>query len=155
MEYWQYLLPAAGAGLLIAMVCRAVKKRTERTQRDFQRRLETLLQPRETVQVICPQKRSRCILTNQRIILEKRGDFTAFPLKSLQRIQGTNAAGNRTTVPKNMVSLTLKLDRDVTLRNTGGEFEDLAARLAALLKKRNDRKKENKTGASAGGKTGR
>lgn len=149
MQYWQKLLPyAVLAVLLSAAVRRAVRKYKANKNRDFTRKLETLLQPRETVKVICPQKGGSCILTSKRILFEKGGNFSAYPLRDIQRLQGTNAAGNRTTVPKNMVSLTIRLEEDRTLKNTGAEFEELASQLAEKVKKN----KERAAGKTGGGK---
>lgn len=143
MNNWQYLLvAAAGSLLLCAVVCSAVRKHRARKHRDFQRSLETLLQPKETVQVICPQKGSRCILTNNRILFEKKGNFTAFQLKTVQRVQGKNKEGNRTTVPAKMVSLTVKMEKEYILHNTGPEFEELAKLLQEKVKKQNEKKKQ-------------
>lgn len=142
MNSWQYLLLAAAAlALLFAAICSGVTKHKARKQRDFTRSLETLLQPKETVKVICPQKKGRCILTSSRIIFEKEGDFTAIPLKSVTKVQGTNEKGNRTTVPAKMVTLTVKIDKEYILKNTGESFTELAKQLTAKVKKQNEKKK--------------
>ena len=88
------------------------RKRRERRARDFTRTLETALLPKETVKVICQQKKGRWILTNKRLLLEEKGGFHAVPLDKIKSIQGKNAAGNRTTSPANMVGLTVKADKD-------------------------------------------
>jgi len=142
MTTWQQLLYLTIAILfLTALLVSAINKHKRRKHRDFIRSLETLLQPKEDIKVICPQRGFRCILTNKRVIFEKKGDFTAFPHKSIQKVQGTNEKGNRTTVPAKMVSLTLQIDDDYTLKNTGEEFEELAALLLKKTKnQRNTRK---------------
>ena len=145
MGNWQYLLlGAAGIFLVTAAIVSGICRSRARRERDFTRSLETLLQPRETVKVICPQKGFRCILTNSRIILEKRGKFTAFPLRSVRKLQGSSKEGNRTTVPARMVTLTVKLEQDVILRNTGDAFLEAAKFLQEKVKKQNEKKKPDK-----------
>lgn len=121
--------------LLAAFVISAVNEHKARRQRDFTRSLETLLQPKETIKVICPQRDFRCVLTNNRIIFEKKGDFYAFPIKSITKAQGVNEKGNRTTVPAKMVSFTIQIDKDYTLKNNCPEFADLVSQLAVKVKK--------------------
>ena len=137
----QLMCIAIGLALLAAIVISAVNKHKFRKHWDFTRSLETLLQPKETVKVICQQKDFRCILTNTRIIFEKKGDFTAFPIKSVTKVQGLNEKGNRTTVPANMKSLSIKIDNEYTLYNTCPEFTDLVSQLSAKVKKQNEKKK--------------
>jgi len=143
MITWQHLLYLTIAVLLFAaFIFSAINKHKKRRHRDFTRSLETLLQPKETIKVICPQKGFRCILTNSRIIFEKKGDFTAFPIKSVKKVQGTNEKGNRTTVPAKMATLTIQIDRDYILKNTCPEFIDLASQLMDKVKKQNEKKKK-------------
>jgi len=144
MNQWQYLLLAAGGLVLFLAIRSAYLTRAERKQRDFTRSLETLLQPKETIKVICPQKRARYILTSHRLILERKGSFHAVTLKKILKVQGTSKEGNRTTVPAKMVTLTVKAEKEYTIRNTGSEFEDLAQQLTAVIRKQNDRKKAKK-----------
>ena len=135
----QLMCLGIGIALLAALIISAVNRHKSRKHRDFTRSLETLLQPKETIKVICPQKGFRCILTNNRIIFEKKGDFTAFPIKSVKRVQGTNEKGNRTTVPAKMVAFTIQIDKDYILKNTCPEFADLASQLTDKVKKRDKR----------------
>ena len=136
MQYWRELLVGlAGTVLLTILVCRFLRLRARRREQDFTRRLETLLQPKEKIKAVCPQRGGYCILTGNRIIFEKNGSFSAFPLKKIQKLQGKNEKGNRTTVPKSMVSLTVVLDREFVLHNTGAEFEALAKMLSEHVKK--------------------
>lgn len=141
MNQWQYLLLAVGGLVFLLAVRSAVLTRSERKQRDFTRSLETLLQPKETIKVICHQKRARYILTSHRLILERKGKFHAVTLKQITKAQGTNKEGNRTTVPAKMVTLTVKAEKEYVIRNTGAEFEELARQLTAVIKKQNDKKK--------------
>lgn len=144
MINWQHLAVAASAlSILTAMVILGIRKGKNRKYRDFTRKLETLLQPKEVVQVICPQRGSRWILTNSRLIFERKEEFQAFPLKNIKSVQGTNAAGNRTTAVKNMVSMTVKMETDRVLRNTCPEFSQLASALQEKIKKQNQKKKQN------------
>ena len=143
MTNWQYLLLSLAVLLVLgAMLHASIVRHKARKQRDFTRSLETLLQPKETIKVICPQRGFRCILTNKRIIFEQKGAFTAFPFKSITKVQGTNEKGNRTTVPAKMVTLTLKIDKDYVLKNTCPEFIDLAKDLTDKVKKQAERKKK-------------
>ena len=134
---------AAAALVLLLAVRSSARKRRERRQRDFTRTLETALLPKETVKVICQQKKGRWILTNKRLLLEEKGGFHAVPLEKIKSVQGKNAAGNRTTSPANMVSLTVKADKDFTIQNTDDQFPELAKLLQAQQKKRK-KKAENR-----------
>lgn len=134
---WQETLTAAAAVLLVLLLAirSFLRKRRERKMRDFTRTLETALLPRETVKVVCPQKKGRWILTSKRLLLEEKGGFHAVPLEKIKSVQGQNAAGNRTTAPANMVSLTVKTDKDYTLLNTGDQFTELVKQLQISVKK--------------------
>ena len=134
---------AAAALVLLLAIRSSARERRERRQRDFTRTLETALLPKETVKVICQQKKGRWILTNKRLLLEEKGGFHAVPLDKIKSIQGKNAAGNRTTSPANMVSLTVKADKDFTIQNTDDQFPELAKLLQAQQKKRK-KKAENR-----------
>ena len=141
MQYWRELLVGlAGIVLLAILVCRFLRLRARRREQDFTRRLETLLQPKEKIKAVCHQRGGYCILTGSRIIFEKNGSFSAFPLKKIRKLQGKNEKGNRTTVPKSMVSLTVVLDREFVLHNTGAEFETLAKMLLEHVKKQQKKK---------------
>ena len=120
---------AAAALVLLLAVRSSLRARRERKQRDFTRTLETVLLPKETVKVICPQEKGRWILTNKRLLLEEKGGFHAIPLDKIKSIQGKNAAGNRTTSPANMVSLTVKAGKDFTIQNIGTPFINLVEQL--------------------------
>ena len=126
----------AAAALVLLAVRSSLRARRERKQRDFTRTLETVLLPKETVKVICPQKKGRWILTNKRLLLEEKGGFHAIALDKIKSVQGKNAAGNRTTSPANMVSLTVKADKDFTIQNHSDQFPELAKQLQSGLKKR-------------------
>jgi len=146
MTTWQQLLYLTIAILfLTALLVSAINKHKRRKHRDFIRSLETLLQPKEDIKVICPQRGFRCILTNKRVIFEKKGDFTAFPHKSIQKVQGTNEKGNRTTVPAKMVTLTIQMDKEYILRNTCPEFSELASALKKQMPKRKTNSRNNQT----------
>ena len=127
---------AAAALILLLAIRSSLRRRRERKERDFTRTLETALLPKESVKVICPQKKGRWILTSKRLLLEEKGGFHAIPLDKIKSIQGKNAAGNRTTAPANMVSLTIRADKDVLIHNTGEPFLALTSLLQSELKKR-------------------
>ena len=129
-------LAAAVLLCLLLAIRSSLRARRERKERDFTRTLETALLPRETIKVVCPQKRGRWILTNKRLLLEEKGGFHAISLDKIKSVQGKNAAGNRTTSPANMVSLTVKADKDFTIQNLSDQFPELAKQLQSGLKKR-------------------
>ena len=129
-------LAAAVLLCLLLAIRSSLRARRERKERDFTRTLETALLPRETVKVVCPQKKGRWILTNKRLLLEEKGGFHAIALDKIKSVQGKNAAGNRTTSPANMVSLTVKADKDFAIQNRNDQFPELVKQLQAGLKKR-------------------
>ena len=135
---------AAAALVLLLAIRSSLRARRERRQRDFTRTLETALLPKETVKVICPQKKGRWILTNKRLLLEEKGGFHAIPLDKIKSVQGKNAASNRTTSPKNMVSLTVKADKDFTIQNTGDPFGELVKQLQTSVKKQKEKRNSGK-----------
>ena len=134
---------AAAALVLLLAIRSNPRKRRERRARDFARTLETALLPKETVKVICQQKKGRWILTNKRLLLEEKGGFHAIPLDKIKSIQGKNAAGNRTTSAASMVSLTVKAGKDFLIQNSNNQFPELAKLLQAQQKKRK-KKAENR-----------
>ena len=127
---------AAAALVLLLAIRSSLRKRRNRKERDFTRTLETALLPRETVKVVCPQKKGRWILTSKRLLLEEKTGFHSISLDKIKSVQGKNAAGNRTTSPANMVSLTVKADKDYLIQNTGEPFPELVKLLRSGLQKR-------------------
>ena len=121
---------------LLLAIRSSLRARRERKERDFTRTLETALLPRETIKVVCPQKKGRWILTNKRLLLEEKGGFHAIALDKIKSVHGINTAGNRTTSPANMVSLTVKADKDFAIQNRNDQFPELVKQLQAGLKKR-------------------
>lgn len=134
----------AAAALVLLAVRSSLRARRERKQRDFTRTLETVLLPKETVKVICPQKKGRWILTNKRLLLEEKGGFHAIPLDKIKSIQGKNAAGNRTASAASMVSLTVKADKDFLIQNSNDQFPELAKLLQSELKQRKEKAEKKK-----------
>ena len=134
----------AAAALVLLAVRSSLRARRERKQRDFTRTLETVLLPKETVKVICPQEKGRWILTNKRLLLEEKGGFHAIPLDKIKSIQGKNAAGNRTASAASMVSLTVKADKDFLIQNSNDQFPELAKLLQSELKKRKEKAEKKK-----------
>ena len=144
MTPWQELLAAAVLLLLLLAVRSAIRKNRDRKQRESTRKLELVLQPRETIKVICPQKKGRVILTSKRVLFETPQGFTAVPIKTIQKVQGKNEKGNRTiSVPK-MVSITIKAEQEYEVKNNCPEFGEFAGQ---LIKK--TAKKPKKKSASA------
>lgn len=145
---WQELLAIAVILFLVLVIRSSLRKSRDRKQREKLRKLELVLQPRETIKVICPQKKGRCILTSKRLLFETREGFNAVVLKDIKRVQGTNEAGNRTTSVPKMVSLTVKAEKDYVIFNSGEAFADLAKQLI----KKTTKKPGKKTAAKAEGK---
>lgn len=136
METWQYLLAAAAAaGLLMATVSAAIKRK-RRKERDFTRKLETVLQPRETVKVVCPNHGGRYILTSRRLLIETKEGFMAFPFSKIKRVQGVDRFGKTTAAVSRMASLTVRAEKDYTIFNTCGEFAELAKQLKTKTRKK-------------------
>ena len=135
---------AAAALVLLLAIRSSLRSHRERKQRDFTRTLETVLLPKETVKVICPQKKGRWILTNKRLLLEEMGGFHAIPLDKIKSIQGKNAAGNRTTSAASMVSLTVKAGKDFLIQNSNDQFPELAKLLQSELQKRKEKAEKKK-----------
>ena len=139
----EILVAAAVVLLLFLMIRSSLRKRSEFKFRNAVRKLELVLRPRETIKVICPQKKGRVILTSKRILFETKEGFTAVVIRNIKKVQGNNEKGNRTTVPTKMVSLTIKADQEYTIRNDCPEFEALAR---GLIQKTTSRKRKKETG---------
>ena len=135
----EILVAASVVFAIVALAQSSLRKNREYKKRDNTRKLELVLQPRESIKVICPQKKGRVILTSKRVLFETKGGFNAVPLKTIKKVQGNNEKGNRTTVPANMVSLAIKAEQDYTLKNDCEEFQEFAKQ---LLKKTAPKKKK-------------
>ena len=146
MTVWQELTAAAAAILilLVLLVRSAVRKARDRKWRAAERKLTTVLQPKETIKAICPQKKGRWILTSKRLLFETREGFHAIALKDIKKVKGSTKDKKTTTVPARMVSLTVSGPEEYTLRNTCEEFVPLAKQLQDKIKKQNARKKKKK-----------
>ena len=118
MNDWQYLAAIALLLILLLAIRSAVIKRRKRLERDFTRKLETLLQPRETVKVVCPNHEGRWVLTSRRLLIETKEGFMAIPFSKIKQLKGVDAAGKATVSPAKMARLTVKTDQEYTLRNT-------------------------------------
>ena len=136
----EMILATAALLVLILLLRASLRKRRDYRFRDATRKLELVLQPRETVKAICPQKKGRVILTSKRILFDTKDGFHAVPLKRVQRVQGHNEKGNRTTSVANMVSLTIQAGEDYEIKNSCPEFEAFAKELI-----RKTAKKKKKT----------
>ena len=140
----EILVIAAVLMALVVILRSSMQKRREYKFRDAARKLELVLQPRETIKAICPQKKGRVILTSKRVLFERKDGFHALILKTIKRVQGNNEKGNRTTVPAKMVSLTIKADRDYEIKNTCPEFEEFAKQLMKKTAPRKPKKEKAK-----------
>lgn len=139
----QYLLLAGLALVLIlALVLRsAVLKKRRLKQRDFDRKLTTVLKPEEELLVIHQDRSGRWILTSERLLLDTKDGFTATPFKKIRSISGTTADGKKTVAPAKMVTVTIKADREITLRNNGETFVELVKELKKRMVKKTKKKK--------------
>ena len=133
---------AMAVPILALVVHIYLQKRGTRRLRDFNRTLDTVLLPRENVKAICPQRGGRWILTSNRLLLEKKGGFYAVPLEKIKSAKGITADGNRTSVPARMTKLTVKADKEYTLKAGRPEFEAFAKELQDGLKKQREKKKK-------------
>lgn len=140
----EILLFFAVLTVLAVMLLSALRKRKESQFRDAVRKLELVLQPRETIKVICPQKKGRVILTSKRVLFDTKEGFNALNLTTVKRVQGNNEKGNRTTVPAKMVSLTIKADQDYEIKNDCPEFEEFAKQLIKKTTPRKPKKEKTK-----------
>ena len=136
----QEILVAAAVVLTIAALIRSsLQKRRDYKFRDATRKLELVLQPRENIKVICPQKKGRVILTSKRILFETKDGFNAVLIKTIKKVQGNNEKGNRTTVHAKMVSLTIRAEQEYEIKNSCPEFAEFAKQ---LIKKTTPKKKK-------------
>ena len=125
----EILVAAAVVLTIVALIRSSLRKHRDYKHRDATRKLEMVLQPRESIKVICLQKKGRIVLTSKRVLFETKDGFTAVPIKTIQKVQGNNEKGNRTTVPAKMVSLTIKAEQDYTVKNDCEEFQEFAKQL--------------------------
>ena len=137
-----YLLALLPMGALLLALKNTRHKGRQRKQRDFARKLELVLLPRETVKIICPQEGRNCILTSKRVLFETKTGFTAVHIKEIKRTFGFSKEGKKTTSIPKMVSLNFKADKEYTLMNTDERFFDFAKQLTARVKKQNEKKKK-------------
>ena len=144
MISWQEILAALLLVLLIVilLIRSAVRRARDRKWRAAERKLETVLQPKETIKSICPQKKGRVILTSKRLLFETKEGFRAIALKDIKKVQGNTKDKKTTSSVAKMVSLTLKAAEEYTIYNTSEEFSDLAKQLRDKVKKQNQRKKK-------------
>ncbi len=143
MNNWQYpLLIIPAACVLLLVILSSVRKARLRQERDFTRRLETLLLPRETVKAVCPGHHGRWVLTSSRLILEAGEGFTAFPFAKIKKVTGVDESGKATVAAGKMAVLTVKTaDQEFTLHRKGGEFTDLVKGLKAGVSRAKKKKK--------------
>ena len=135
----EILVIAAVLAALAAIIRSSLQKRRDYKFRDATRKLELVLQPRESIKVICPQKKGRVILTSKRILFETKDGFNAVLIKTIKKVQGNNEKGNRTTVPAKMVSLTIRAEQEYEIKNSCPEFAEFAKQ---LIKKTTPKKKK-------------
>ena len=134
----QYLLVIVPLILLAAAIISAERKRRERQQRDFARKLETVLQPKEEIKTVCPDRGGNWIITNKRLLMETGEGFLAYPFSKIKSVSGLTPEGKKTTAPAKMASVTVKATQEHTLHNHSDEFVELVKE----LKKRTAKKKK-------------
>ena len=134
----QYVLAIVLLLVLAAGILSAQRKRRTRKQRDFTRRLETVLQPKEEIKCTCPSRGGSWIVTNKRLIIEQGEGFLAWPFSKIKSVSGVTAEGKKTTSAAKMVSVTVKTTQEYTLHNHSEAFIDLVKE----LKKRTEKKKK-------------
>lgn len=146
MELWQKYLLAAGMVLLLLILAirGAVRKAQDQKKRAFARKLETVLQPRENIKLICPQKNGQVILTSRRLLFETERGFQAVPMKNIKRVHGRKADGKKTTSVNQMTDLVLKAEKEYTIHNQSPEFPQLAKQVISKVNSQNRRKKAEK-----------
>ena len=146
MTVWQELTAAAVMILLalVLLIRSSVRRSRDRKWRSAERKLTTVLQSKETVKAICPQKKGRWILTSRRLLFETREGFHAVVLKDIKKVRGNTKDKKTTTVPSKMVSLTVFGPEEYLLRNTCEEFEPFAKQLRDRIRKQNAGKKKKK-----------
>lgn len=134
----RYILAGVAAVLLVVWILSARRKRRLRKQRDFSRRLETVLQPKEQIKVVCPSRGGNWIVTNKRLIIEQGEGFLAWPFSKIKFVSGVTSIGKKTTSAAKMAAVTVKTTQEYTLHNHGGEFLELVKE----LKKKTAKKKK-------------
>ena len=141
---WQYILAALICLLLVIKIRAARKKRRALLERDFSRKLETVLQPRENVKLVYPTKQGKWVLTSRRLLLDTKEGFTSVPFRTLKKAVGTTKEGKKTTSARQMSALVLNGEREFIIENCGGDFETLAKTVVSKTKKENEKKKAKK-----------
>ena len=130
MTQQHLILAALALGLILAlMIWSAVAKNRKLKQRDFDRKLTTVLKPEEELLVIHNDKSGRWILTNERLLLDTKDGFSATSFKKIKSISGLTAEGKKTVAPAKMVEVTIKADKEIVLHNTGDTFVELVKQL--------------------------
>ena len=134
MNHWHYVLAAALLLLLLLILRSRFLRRRNRKHREFSRKLETVLQPKENVKAVCPNGKYHWIATDKRLLMENGEGFRAIPYGKL-KFSGEDAFGKKTTSAAKMAALTVKADRDYLLRGKGPEFTALAKELVSRTRK--------------------
>lgn len=149
IRQWQYVLLAILLLLLfILWVFGKVRQFRLRRERDFTRRLETLLLPKEEISAICSGPHGRWVLTNKRLIMEAGEGFTAFPFSKIKKVSGVDKTGKATVAAAKMAVLTVKTaDQEFTLPRRGkGDFTALVKGLKVGVSREKSKQKKKETG---------
>ena len=141
MTLWQYIPAAVLMLLLMRKIRSARKKRRARLERDFSRKLETVLQPRETLKAVLTGRNQRWVLTSRRLLLDTKEGFTAVPFTAIKKAQGYTREGEKTASAAKMDRLTITAEKEYTVYNTGEEFTLLAKTVLNRVKKQKEKKK--------------
>ena len=133
--------------LLTGKIRAARKKRRAHLEREFSRKLETVLQPRENVKLVYTTKQGKWVLTSRRLLLDTKEGFIAIPFSTVKKVTGTTKEGKKTTSAQQMAALVLTTDREFTIENCGEDFAPLAKTILAKVKKEKEKKKAKKEAA--------
>ncbi len=155
IHQWQYWLLAILLLLLLFLwVTVKINRLRLRKKRDFTRRLETLLLPKEELRALCPGPHGQWVLTNQRLIMEAGEGFTAFPFSKIKKVSGVDETGKATVAAAKMAVLTVKTaDQEFYLpRRKKGDFTQLVKGLKAGVSREKSKQKKKETGKKQGKK---
>lgn len=148
-EWQYYALGGLLVVLLLLWIVSKVRQYRLRRERDFTRRLETLLLPKETIKVICPGPQGKWVLTNKRLILEAGEGFAAFPFSKIKKVSGVDSTGKSTVAAGKMARVTVTAyDQMYTLPRRKGSFTELVKGLKASVNREKNKQKKRQTAKS-------
>lgn len=123
------------AAMLALLLWRRIARWREQKRRDFTRTLDTLLLPGERISVQCETGGGHIMLSNKRLLIQKKGNYAALPFKKIKRLRGVDAAGKTTSAPSKITRLTVQAEREYVLESKDPEFPKLISGLKEKIKK--------------------